>query len=154
MAVSTLRICEVETCEAKHLARGYCQMHYYRLKRGHADVTAPTRFTKRKAIIVGKIAKLPLGINACKGYAIVDKEFAYLESLNWSLDGHGYPCAYYEGKVTKLHHLTLGKPKTNMEIDHINRNKIDARLSNLREVTHKENMANVPKELFNKRSPR
>ena len=41
-------------------------------------------------------------------------------------------------------------PPVGLEIDHINRNKVDNRISNLRVVTRKENMANSARVLFKK----
>jgi len=41
-------------------------------------------------------------------------------------------------------------PPVGLEIDHINRNKVDNRISNLRVVTHKENLANSARVLFKK----
>jgi hypothetical protein len=41
-------------------------------------------------------------------------------------------------------------PPVGLEIDHINRNKVDNRISNLRVVTRKENMANSVRVLFKK----
>lgn len=51
----------------------------------------------------------------------------------------------FEGKQRSisLHHMVLGKPLNNLEIDHINRNPLDNRRCNLRIVTKRENHHNT-----------
>lgn len=142
--------CSILNCTAQHLAKGYCTKHYYRLKR-RGSATAPSQQDARPSIKEDGVTKIPLGVNARKGYAVVDIEFSHLDEHNWSLDKYGYPCAYINGKVRKLHHMTLGKPPKGLVTDHLNRDKQDNRLSNLRHVSYKENSANIPKELFNLR---
>ena len=44
--------------------------------------------------------------------------------------------------VTRLHHLIMGKPIRGLEIDHINRDPLDNRRTNLRIVTPRENHHN------------
>lgn len=137
-----MKLCTIEDCEKKSWCKSLCSKHYSRLQR-KGDPLHKSQHDKRPALIEGDIAKLALGIDAKLGYAIVDKEFAYLDKHNWSLGGRGYPMAYVNGKVRKLHHLVLGKPQDGYEIDHLNRNKLDARTANLKVVKHIENMQNV-----------
>jgi hypothetical protein len=58
----------------------------------------------------------------------------------------GYYMIKYKGKHTLVHRLVaenfLPNPDNKEEIDHINRNKLDNRVENLRWVTHEENMCN------------
>lgn len=150
MKSTVVNICKAEECSSTTFCKKLCAKHYSRLQR-HGNYAEVSQRDLRPAIVDGDIVKLPLGKQACRGYAVIDSEDKALERYNWSLDGYGYPCAYINGKVMKLHHMTLGKPSANMVTDHINRDKLDARKSNLRFVTYKENSANIPKELFNKR---
>ena len=75
-------------------------------------------------------------------YAMVDDEDA--ESVlahRWSLT-NGYPASRFGGRLWYLHRWLLGEPPG--QTDHINRNKLDCRRSNLRTVSDAENKQNVP----------
>jgi len=63
---------------------------------------------------------------------------------NWYLDTNGYPMTY-TGRSKTLHKNLLGKQEKGYVIDHINRNKLDNRLENLRIITCKENSYNRSK---------
>jgi hypothetical protein len=66
-------------------------------------------------------------------------DYILAKKEKWHLNTNGY----YRNSKTKvyLHHFILGK-LDNMVCDHINRNKIDNRKSNLRHVTRLENNLN------------
>jgi hypothetical protein len=84
------------------------------------------------------MAKINLTKNAV---AIVDaSDFGVLSSRKWQLHSGGY--AISNGKIL-MHRAILGAKK-GQEIDHINRNKLDNRRSNLRFVTRSENQLNLP----------
>ena len=63
---------------------------------------------------------------------------------NWYLDSNGYPMTY-TGRSKTLHKNLLGKQQKGFVIDHINRNKLDNRLENLRVITSRENSYNRTK---------
>ena len=132
-------VCTIELCGKPHLAKGYCQKHYYRAKRGQS-LTAKSRFDRRPATIDGDIATIELGNG--KGFTQIDADDAHLDKHNWCLSGDGYPMTFVKGKLVKLHHLVLGKPENGLVTDHINRNKLDNRKENLRFVTQRENLLN------------
>ena len=69
----------------------------------------------------------------------------------WYLDSNGYPKSY-KARGHTLHRYLLGKQETGYVIDHINRNKLDNRLENLRIITAKENSYNRTKSVSSKNS--
>ena len=128
-------------CSGRQESKEYCLKHYQQVaKHGKPFVT---RFDKRPAIIDGDTARIPLGIDAKDGFALVDTADSWVEKHNWSLATNGYAQARVDGKQTLMHTLIIDRPK-GKEIDHINRTPTDNRRSNLRVVTHNENMYNLP----------
>lgn len=67
-----------------------------------------------------------------------------------SLDKDGYLIIKIKGKQIKAHRLAwflyYGNFPNN-ELDHINRNRTDNRITNLREVSRKENLENTTKKI-------
>jgi len=85
---------------------------------------------------VGSFKRLiTIGSRATKGMVV----FGYLDSC-------GYPFLRVDGKLYKFHRLVWiisnGAIPEHLRIDHINRNRSDNRLCNLRLVTHMENCHN------------
>lgn len=134
--------CSIVECERVHVARSYCDKHYREQKR-RGTLNTPSAYDPRPAIIEGDIAKIPLGVDAKQGYAIVDADMAWLADKLWCGDGKGYAVARVDGRVQYLHYFIIGRAPDGMEIDHINRNKLDDRRVNLRHVTHRVNMNNI-----------
>lgn len=137
-----MRICTILKCGRPHYAKGYCEAHYKRSRLG-IEVNIGLRTTTRKSKIVGNIALIPLGIDAKDGYMIVDKKYSYLDKYKCSLSKRGYPVAFIDGKITNLHKIIVGTPPEGLVIDHINRDKLDNRIINLRFVSQKINMSNT-----------
>lgn len=146
-----MKKCKIDNCGGlgrKHsngsyyLVRGLCVKHYTRWSRG-VDVNKTTVYDRRKAIMVDDTAKIPIGVNAKDGYAIIDKEFAYLDEYQWFIHSAGYAQTKMGGKKVYMHHKVIGKPKSPQVTDHINRNKLDNRLTNLRHVKYSDNAINT-----------
>lgn len=131
--------CSILDCDMKLLAKGLCSKHYYRKKRGQ-DVLGKSRFDRRPAIVEGDVVKLVLANG--RGFALIDKEFLYLEKYKWHCDGRGYPHTTIDGKSVKIHHAVKGKPPVGLVTDHLDRNKLNNRLNNLAFVTQRQNMEN------------
>ena len=71
----------------------------------------------------------------------LDKNMEHLFEYSW-WNLKGYACAWVDGKKVLLHHLVIGHPPEGKEVDHINNDKLDNRVENLRFVTHAENLKN------------
>lgn len=79
------------------------------------------------------------------GVAIVDKKFyTVLNKIKWHMTEDGYAKATINGKSKYMHRFIL-KYTGKMVVDHINRNKLDNRESNLRLVTRYQNGQNQSK---------
>lgn len=75
-------------------------------------------------------------------FAIVDKkDFEFLNQWKWSYDSNGYARRNDNGKKIYLHKLINNTPDGFLT-DHINRNKLDNRRINLRNVNKSENSFN------------
>jgi len=139
--VSHCEASNISSCGTRQETRQYCNKHYDQVRKHGKPMI--TRFDRRPAVIKGNMAKIPLGINAKDGYALVSTEDAWIDKYNWSLATIGYVQARVNGQYVLMHQLLLGK-KAGKEIDHINIDRLDNRRSNLRHVTHNQNMYNLP----------
>ena len=124
-------------CDKQVHGLGYCVRHYKQVYR-HGK-TFKTIYEHRPAVIVGDIAYIPVGMKGAM--AIVDKEFATLDRYKWC-STPSYPKAFVNKKLIAMHRLIM-PDKPNMEIDHINRDKLDNRKANLRYATHQQNTWNM-----------
>jgi len=86
-------------------------------------------------------------------YALVDPEDCeHLIKFKWKFDNTvGYACRtlYPKGKEY-MHKVILPTTTKGLEVDHINRNKLDNRRENLRLVNRIENMRNTGLKINNK----
>ena len=72
------------------------------------------------------------------------------KNSNGSYDKDGYLVLKIKGKQYKAHriaYLLFNGEFPTTELDHINRNRIDNRIENLREVTRQENINNTTKKI-------
>ena len=84
------------------------------------------------------------------GYTLVDTEFEYLSKYKWYRDHYGYVIARPHKKENLRMHRLVAKADGDIEVDHINRDKLDNRVSNLRLCTRAENNQNRGKFSNNK----
>lgn len=83
-----------------------------------------------------------LGKHGVNKYALIDDDkFELVSELKWFCDNYGYAVSTSHGYI-KMHRLITGFSKK--QVDHINGNRLDNRLSNLRLCTLKENVRNTP----------
>jgi len=138
-----MRICEVKGCNKKHYGLGYCSKHYMQ-KRLHGKILEKTVFDKNDIIVKKDIALVVLRDKKLKekGTAIIDKKnIRKVNNFKWCLSGNGYVMSNTNKKAIYLHHCIIGK-KHRLEVDHINRNKLDNRINNLRFVDRTINNLN------------
>jgi len=78
---------------------------------------------------------------------ISNASVALVSQHTWCLDSTGYAVSRIGNKKTYLHRFVT---MATGEIDHINRDKLDCRLVNLRQVTRSENSLNVDRRHLNR----
>jgi hypothetical protein len=77
-----------------------------------------------------------------------DADYKWLSQSKWYFQHHGYATRNINGHARPMHRLIMGDP-INIQVDHINGNKLDNRRENLRLCTHKENIRNQKKHKNN-----
>lgn len=139
------KICKIEGCNNKHLAKGYCNKHYKQIQK-YRKILERTRYDPNKVIDCGDYYEICIysgrGEQTEVARAKIDKEdLKKVKKYRWYLDGHGYAITTKNKKTILLHQLILGK-KEKKEIDHINHNILDNRKQKLRFVTRNQNQWN------------
>ena len=78
------------------------------------------------------------------GYVILMSPESYnlVKDYTWCMEGTGYAMSRTGGKPVKMHRIILGIKDKNVHVDHINGNKLDNRLSNLRLCSKHQNEFN------------
>lgn len=110
----------------------------------HFEIIEPRHLSgnykkKRKAIIDGDIAYLLVKQEGKFVKTIIDSCLAkQLEQYNWCADDGRYARTRAGNKTHYLHRLITNSPK-GKQVDHINGNRLDNRLSNLRLCTNQQN---------------
>ncbi len=140
--------CKVEWCQwqwhmhkngKRYLQKWYCVKHYARIQRW-CNVSSSRR-DYRDAIIEWDIAKIPIWVWAKDWYAIVDKEFAWLDKYKWYILRDRYACCTVGVKNIFMHHIILDRVY-DMCTDHIDWNWLNNRKSNLRIISKQGNNMN------------
>lgn len=142
-------MCKVEWCNNKPAisGKGYCRMHYDQIRK--YGTTTDYRPCGHRNEYHRKEDYSELHIldrnGKTKVIAKVDNDMVKeLQKYSFRYEDGKYIKTVKNGKTIYLHQLVRGKQE-GMEVDHINRNKLDNRKSNLRIVTSKENSNNKPK---------
>ena len=136
------KICKVDGCKNKHLAKGYCWKHYLQLRR-HGKILKRTVYDPNEIIITDDIAEIVLYNRKCQEIdrTIIDTEdVERVENHMWYLTDKGYAATNINGKRVKIQHIIMG---TKSLIDHKDRNKLNNRKSNYRFCTSAENSKNI-----------
>lgn len=145
----------------RYYVLGLCGMHYQRLSKDEISVLknslgkninnkrAPkidsrkTKQTKvfRVPLTINGSFYIPVGKDSDNKYAIIDIEDKYITKYNWNLNITNYAYARINGENKFMHRLLLPVSE-GLVVDHINRNTLDNRKSNLRAATTSQNLFN------------
>jgi len=99
-----------------------------------------------------------LSIELTQGYkAVVDEDdYEFLNQFKWHalIQGENiYACRYQtrnkKQRYVRMHRAILGVYNSSIDVDHINRNTLDNRKSNIRMALHYENLRNRSKQKNN-----
>ena len=135
-----IKQCSVEGCNNKHKAKGYCGKHYYQFKK-YGDVLERTRYDPNEIILYDEYAEIVIYSKDCKevARAIIDiEDIDKVKGYKWCLS-HGY--AYNLKSDIRLHRLIMSCADDKV-VDHINRDRLDNRKSNLRICSQQQNSMN------------
>lgn len=89
----------------------------------------------------GEVTKIYL--SNCDEFMLIDTEdFERMSQHTWHKDGEGYGGTSVNNKHVRCHNFLLGKTPKGLVTDHINRNKLDNRKSNLRFCSYFTNVHN------------
>jgi hypothetical protein len=88
-------------------------------------------------------------ITTSKNFKILvdDDNFEFLSQFRWSISNKGYAVSSGNkkkgyNKALKIHRLIMGLTDPKIQVDHINRDKLDNRICNLRECNNYQNSVN------------
>lgn len=131
------RTCTIEGCDRFNHAKGYCRKHYTEFcKRDNSVYIKPK--AENEIIINDDTARLIIcnRQGAPINETIIDVvDVDQVKKHRWYMHGKGYVQAQDVGML----HRFLLKPEYGEIIDHINKDKLDNRKSNLRIATLSEN---------------
>ena len=142
------KICYVEGCGRKTLARGVCNKHYKHLYR-HGKIIERTIYDKNEIIMYNNFAEVKLYNKQGKYIAstLIDLEdVEKIKDYKWHLNDNGY---VRSRELNEYLHRYIMNPSDDNDVDHIYQDTLDNRKMNLRECKHYENNRNVVKSNSN-----
>jgi hypothetical protein len=142
-----MKICKIEGCNGVHRCKGYCDRHYTQIRRyGKILNTSRGKKDKNDFIIKDGYAEMLIFDNnmEVKAIALLDiEDIEKCKICSWSTNSDGYVLGKVNKLNKKLHRFILDIEDVDINVDHINRNKLDNRKENLRLCTKGENTLNV-----------
>lgn len=136
-------LCKRQRCNRIAVAKGYCKSHHSTyLKSGEKDFY---RTDLNQFIIINNTVQIILRDTHGNqiGEAIIDKaDLEIVSKHKWYLTAKGYVMTRIDRKKQLFIHRLLLNPAPDKVIDHIDRDPLNNRRSNLRECTAGENLLN------------
>ena len=141
MKKRTLEVCRL--CGGVYYAKGLCKFHYERKKHGrNQEMPRLTRMNEYRIVDDVAIFSYYDNQHISKGEFKVDKESVdKIKGFKWSVMNTGYIATYINGKTVLLHRFLTDCPDEYV-VYHINHDRKDDRLCNLKICTQKENCQN------------
>lgn len=137
--------CIVEGCDRTRYQQGYCKEHYKQIRRygkitkeklGYPEFVYPTTIDNNTVYI-----------NVNNHIVIIDlSDIDIIKHKHIYIDKGGYAIISIKNKQKRLHRVIMNYNGYD-DIDHINRNRLDNRKSNLRICSRSENMHNSTDKL-------
>lgn len=138
--------CCVDGCnniiDGKH--KNYCNKHYKQIYK-HKQILDRTVFTKNDILICDTYAEIVLYDKYCKpiAVAIIDiEDVDKCKNYKWGINNNGYAVNNTNHILLHRFILNINESSKDLVCDHINRNRLDNRKSNLRIITKSENCFN------------
>lgn len=131
--------CKVEWCDRKSQVKGLCKKHYYLLR--NVGELRRTLFDPNEIVCGDDFATIHMYSSRSikNSETIIDLEdVERCSKQKWYLGQRGYPTTKIKGKLVCLHKFLTGYKAT----DHIDRNPLNNRKSNLRECSQRQNIYN------------
>lgn len=136
---------EVRNVEGKQYL---CGKHRAQL-RTYGKILKRTRYDKNEIVIKDNYAEMLLYNKEhaeCNRVLIDIDDIELVKDITWALHNSGYACnrKMVNGKLITifLHRLIMQCDDSDIEIDHISRNRLDCRKINLRKATRRQNSCN------------
>lgn len=123
-----MRICDIDGCGRRHVARGLCRRHYQRLQNTGSPEGHKSRVS-RPIRVCGDVAYISLANG--RGETVIDAaDVAQAAGHSWRYEGR-YANTTINKRTVGLHRLLMGEPPGQL-VDHRNGNRLDNRRGNLR----------------------
>ena len=135
-----MKTCSVKGCNNKHSGRGYCDKHLKQIKR-YGHIKSRTLLDPNEIIKYDDYAEIILYNKDCEEIdrATIDLEYVdVVKDIKWYKGADGY---VKNKKLGMLHRYLLSASESQV-VDHIDRNKLNNRISNLRYCSTAENQMN------------